>query len=147
MRVCTYCSEAKELETFRIDKKGKEGRGHMCKPCFKAYTKEYEKTEKGFLMRAYRNMKSRIKGIQKAKSHLYEGKSLLPKESFYDWAKSSNFAEMFQAYVAANYEMKLAPSVDRIDSSIGYEIGNIRWITHSENSKRGAYSRYGKTYE
>jgi hypothetical protein len=38
------------------------------------YTKRYEKTKHGFLMRLYRNIKSRITGVQKKKYHLYEGK-------------------------------------------------------------------------
>lgn len=33
-------------------------------------------------MRVYRNMKSRVEGIQKLKSHLYEGKEILDKQSF-----------------------------------------------------------------
>ena len=48
-----------------------------------ASTKKYEKTKNGFLMRCYRNMKSRITGVQKQKAHLYVGKSLLEKELFY----------------------------------------------------------------
>lgn len=31
-----------------------------------------------------------------------------------------------------------APSIERIDSSKGYEMNNIEIITHSENSRRGA---------
>src|SRR5437868_1147795 len=50
------------------------------------YTHKYEKTPKGFLMRLYRNMQSRVTGVQKKKYHLYEGKELLPRAEFYDWA-------------------------------------------------------------
>lgn len=49
------------------------------------YTKRYEKTEAGFLMRMYRNMKSRVTGVQSKKAHLYKGKDLLAKEDFYEW--------------------------------------------------------------
>ncbi len=34
------------------------------------YTRRYEKTKKGFLVRLYRNMQSRTNGIQKKKYHL-----------------------------------------------------------------------------
>lgn len=47
-----------------------------------AYTRKYEKTKSGFLVRLYRNMLSRVSGIQRAKYHLYAGCSLLPKMSF-----------------------------------------------------------------
>ncbi len=102
----------------------------------KSYYK-YEKTKNGFLMRLYRNMKSRITGVQKKKFHLYKGLEILGKEDFYNWAKSSNdFHEMFQKWEESNYDRKLTPSVDRINPEIGYVITNMQWLTHSENSAR-----------
>ncbi len=109
------------------------------------YTKRYEKTLSGFLMRLYRNMQSRITGIQSKKHHLYSGKSLLPRESFYSWAKEHPvFLSLWAVYEQAGYEQKLAPSVDRRDSSLGYELENMEWVTHSENSRRGSISRHAK---
>ena len=110
-----------------------------------AATKKYEKTINGLLMRKYRNMKSRVSGIQKQKSHLYEGKSLLDKEFFYDWALgSADFHKLYKDWVDSDYDRKLCPTVDRIDSSKGYVIGNMEWVTHSENSRRGSLSRFNK---
>lgn len=107
----------------------------------KASIQNYEKSPQGFLMRLYRNMKSRINGVQKQKKHLYAGKYLLPKEQFYEWAKNNQkFAELYATYVASGYERKLAPSVDRIDSEKGYEIDNMEFVTMSENSRRGSMS-------
>lgn len=107
-----------------------------------AATKKYERTKKGKLMRNYRNMESRVKGIQWRKAHLYEGKSLIPRDEFYEWAMSSaQFHRLFDAWEKSGYSRKLAPSVDRVDSSRGYEIGNMEWVTHSENSRRGGLRR------
>lgn len=104
----------------------------------KASDKAYEKTFKGFLVRKYRNMKSRITGVQKNKFHLYRGLTILPKERFYAWAMTSpEYAKLFSDYLASGCVRKMAPSVDRIDSSKGYEIENMRWVTHSENSRLG----------
>ena len=104
--------------------------------------KRYEKTPKGFLMRMYRNMTSRIKGIQKIKFHLYKGKSILPKEEFYAWAESHpKFLELYNTYVFSGYQMKLAPSVDRINPDLGYELSNMEWVTHSENGRRSSITR------
>lgn len=108
-------------------------------------TKKYEKTKKGFLMRTYRNMKSRISGVQKDKSHLYFGKFLCGKEFFYKWSlENENFHNLFDSWGKSKYCRKLTPSIDRIDSSKGYEKGNMRWLTHSENSRLGNISRYSK---
>lgn len=108
-------------------------------------TKKYEKTKKGFLMRCYRNMKSRVTGVQKKKKHLYLGKALLDKEIFYDWSlKNESFNNLFSEWELSGYDRKTCPSIDRINSSLGYELDNIRWITHSENSRNGAMSRFKK---
>lgn len=108
-----------------------------------AATNRYERTKKGKLMRIYRNMLSRVTGVQAAKYHLYRGKSILPKEKFYEWAMNQKrFHALFDAWVASGYDRKLAPSVDRIDSSQGYKISNMEWVTHSENSRRGNLSRH-----
>lgn len=102
-----------------------------------AITFKYEKTPNGFLMRLYRNMKSRVSGVQWQKYPLYVGKYLLPKEDFYCWAKSSDkFWELFADWQKSEFDRKLTPSVDRIDSALGYSIDNMQWLTHSENSAK-----------
>jgi len=107
-----------------------------------ASTNKYERTKYGKLMRIYRNMKSRIEGVQKLKHHLYVGKYLMPKDEFYAWAvMSADFHRLFREWEESGYDRKLAPSVDRVDSSIGYRTWNMQWVTHSENSRRGAVSK------
>ena len=106
-------------------------------------SKRYEKTINGFLVRVYRNMQSRITGVQKNKAHLYVGKELdVSRETFYSWSLGdASFNCLFSAWIAAGYDRRLTPSIDRIDSSKGYFIENMRWITHSMNSKLGNLSR------
>ena len=100
-----------------------------------AYHKRYEKTPKGFLMRAYRNMQSRVTGVQWKKAHLYEGLPILRREAFYLWATNSDdFWRLYRQWVAADYEQRLTPSVNRIDTTKGYLLGNMEWMTQSLNS-------------
>lgn len=111
-----------------------------------AYTKKYEKTKRGFLMRIYRNMQSRIEGIQRTKAHLYVGLNLLGREMFYAWAMDDpTFHQLFLVWEQEGYPRKLTPSVDRIDSAIGYTLDNMEWVTHSENSRRGVLNRYASS--
>lgn len=106
-----------------------------------AATKRYEKTLNGFLMRAYRNMKSRVTGVQHKKSHLYLGLSILDKITFYNWSRSNlDFNVLFEQWTKSEYTQSITPSVDRIDSSKGYELENMRWITHGQNSRLGSLS-------
>lgn len=111
-------------------------------------TKKYEKTKKGFLVRLYRNMQSRVSGIQKLKQHLYAGKELLNRDEFYEWALQSEiFHKLFDEWEASGYERRLTPSVDRIDSSAGYNIKNMEWVQFHENCRRGLYSKLQKLYQ
>lgn len=169
IRNCQFCK--KGYEVFRSKKKGSNGayllydakdrlmQGKVCLSCFReranaswcdekrAKHKSYEKTPRGYIMRKYRNMKSRITGVQKQKYHLYKGLTLLSKEDFYEWAiDHKDFISLFSDYEASGYERKLAPSVDRIDSDKGYEISNMEWVTHSENSRRGSNSEKRRAY-
>jgi hypothetical protein len=103
-----------------------------------AATKKYEKTRKGKLMRTYRNMLSRITAVQSHKKHLYEGKELLDKTEFHKWAiNHPEYNRLYDEWVASDYDRKLSPSVDRINPDKGYELENMQWLTHSENSRRG----------
>lgn len=102
-------------------------------------TKKYEKTKKGFLVRVYRNMLSRVTGVTKNKNHLYLGKYILEKEVFYKFSlNDESFNILFELWGQNGHERRNTPSIDRIDSSRGYSIDNIQWITFSENCSRGA---------
>lgn len=165
---CTKCSQScvkfrtnirrSKKEWAYIDRNGYRVHGRVCVECRlnmqsvrrrstkNNATKKYEKTISGFLMRKYRNMTGRVSGIQKQKSHLYGGLEILSKESFYEWASSSEeFKTMFLAYEQAGYDRKLCPTVDRINPKIGYVINNMRWLTHSENSRLGSLSKRDKS--
>jgi hypothetical protein len=105
-------------------------------------TVKYEKTKNGFLMRLYRNMQSRVNGIQKTKYHLYAGKYLLPRDEFYEWAKpNTEFNRLFDEWEKSGYERRLTPSVDRINSKLGYETSNMEWVPFHENCRRGLISK------
>jgi hypothetical protein len=104
-------------------------------------TKKYEKSPRGFLMRTYRNMQSRVQGVQWRKAHLYEGLPILSRDAFYEWAwDDHNFWRLYKQWVQAGYERRLTPSINRIDTYKGYNIGNIEWLTFSANCSLGASS-------
>lgn len=109
------------------------------------HTKVYEKSIKGFLVRSYRNMQSRVDGVQIQKHHLYKDKELMPREDFYGFAMgSAEFYELFGKYKESGWSRKLCPSPDRKDSKLGYAIDNLEWVTMSENSRRGTMNRWSK---
>ena len=103
--------------------------------------KKYWKTKNGKLMMTYNNMNRRVRGY--VKKHLYEGLSILDRQSFYEWSLTNeDFNRIYDGWLKSEYDRKLSPSIDRIDSNKGYTLNNIRWITHSENSRLGSLSRH-----
>jgi hypothetical protein len=88
--------------------------------------RRYEKTVAGFLVRAYRNMKSRVSGVTKNKNHLYLGLEILDKKRFYEWSLASEeFSFLFCTWEDSGHQRKLTPSIDRIDSKKGYTLSLI----------------------
>lgn len=107
------------------------------------HTKVYEKTKKGFLVRLYRNMQSRVTGVQKLKIHLYKDKSILERESFYNWANNSKeFHRLFSKWEESGYERRLTPSVNRINPELGYEIANMEWVEFYINCAKTTRNKY-----
>jgi hypothetical protein len=103
----------------------------------------YEKTPKGYLMRSYRNMLNRVLGINKKAAKNYFGLFVLPKDTFYSWSLTNpDFLQLWDSYISSGFERKLCPSIDRVNSSLGYSLDNLRWITQSQNSRLGSLQRW-----
>jgi acetoin utilization deacetylase AcuC-like enzyme len=148
MKLCSKCDIEKDLTNFYKH-------SAICKECRKEimrinrlnnanlWTRRYEKTKKGFLVRMYRNMTSRVKGVQKDYIHIYQGLDILPKEQFYEFAlNNSEFHRLFKEWEDALYERRLCPSIDRIDTKFGYTLGNIQFLTMSENASKTSRRKY-----
>jgi hypothetical protein len=147
MKKCNKCQEIKNIEDFHKKKSNNDGLDTYCKVCANSIIRErrkensnsstfkYEKTLKGKLVRTYRNMTSRVNGILKSKIHLYLGLDILDKHIFYEWSlNNEEYNTLFNNWVVSGYKIKLSPSIDRKDASMGYTLDNIRWVTFEYNS-------------
>lgn len=152
-KTCKICKNEFDYSMFGNHPETSDKKKNFCRICDNAkqrikrkesgnaITRRYEKTKKGFLVRAYRNMLSRVCGVQKSKYHLYSGLDIMPKEVFYEWSLSNeDFNRLFESWENSGHERKLTPSIDRINSYLGYTIDNSRWITFSLNCSLGARS-------
>lgn len=109
----------------------------------KESNRKYWRTINGKLMATYNNMNRRVRGY--VKPEIYLGLGLLDRGEFYKWSKSDrDFNKLYNDWVKSDYDRKLSPSIDRIDSCDGYVLGNMRWITHSENSRLGSINRWNR---
>lgn len=124
-----------------------------CYKCFKSHRNSldfknsknaWRKSEFGFLCCIYQAMKKRVNGNISSKRHLkyYEGKEILSREEFLLWASEcKEYKLLHKNYVKNGFKRKFAPTVDRIDSSMGYTLDNMQWLTQSENSKKALINR------
>src|SRR3974390_1975749 len=106
----------------------------------------YRRTLRGFLDQKYTAMSRRIRGKDKNCVSTVKGLSIIPRQLFLSWAYQQPELEiLFKQYKKANWNFKLCPTIDRINTTKGYEFGNMRFITQSENAKGAALNR-PKTY-
>lgn len=104
---------------------------------------QYRHTPRGYLNAVYQNMRKRVHGRDIGKEHLYEGLPLLDKASFVEWSLGDTaYQVLFLEWERADFLAYQGPSIDRRNSSKGYVLENLRWITHSLNSQMGAISRW-----
>lgn len=77
------------------------------------------------------------------KQHLYGGLTILSKQEFLLWAEETEvFKTMFMQYLESGKDLRLAPTVDRINPCFGYERWNMQWLTHSENSRKAVIQHH-----
>lgn len=92
-----------------------------------------------FLGNLYSTMNKRVKGkvtghVAERCSHLYLGLPILPRDVFITWAKNHpDFLKLYKRWFTSNFDRKLTPSINRMNSNKGYILGNIEWMTNSQN--------------
>lgn len=96
-----------------------------------------------FALYKYAGIQARCTGTNK--SQRYIGLPFMPREEWGRFVKRtfSTMKKLHTNWKENNFERKFCPTVDRIDSSKGYIVGNCRWLTLSKNSSLG---RKGKQF-
>jgi len=111
-----------------------------------SYKQMYRRTFNGKIRLTYQKMKGRVKGNNETRERtkkLYVGKSICSKEDFIKWSKTDPcFLKLFKRWKKSGFKLINSPSIDRIDSSKGYKLNNIRWISNSENCYLGAKNHH-----
>lgn len=106
----------------------------------------YKIDPKKFLQKLYQNMLYRTKGKSTRTPYLYKGLSICSKDEFLIWASNSHrFKSLYNEWTDSGFDCKLTPSVNRIDSSEGYIINNVEWVTASQNYSMANSAKYKKS--
>jgi hypothetical protein len=99
---------------------------------YKDSQKRHSRTSKWYVRNMYKRIKQRIR----TNPHYKNRKLHFSMEEWLEFAKNNNYKELYGNYVASNRDMRLAPSIDRVDNSGEYTLDNIQIITHSKNASK-----------
>ena len=87
-----------------------------------------------FLSNLYTRMNQRVQGKNTANPHLFKGKSIMPRDVFKEWAKNHpDFLKLYKQWTNNRFDQRLTPSVNRLESSRGYTLDNVEFVTFSQN--------------
>ena len=145
------CGLEKPVDEFH-PRTGGVGDGYLsfCKKCQRQANARSQaarfKDRQKRLVNTWHNIKGRCEGRVKTNRHIYEGLPYLDKAEFIEWALADpEYHRVFDEWERAGYPHRLTPSVNRIDSSDGYLIGNIEWVPFHENVSQALHERHGTT--
>lgn len=87
----------------------------------------------------YAHMVARHEGNATTKSGA-EGKGIMSREEFFEWCKDFDNLNVFIAiyfdWASNGFQRWDSPSIDRINSDLGYVAGNIQWLSYQDNCKK-----------
>ncbi len=91
-----------------------------------------------FLSKLYSRMKERVEGRRGKNTHnrgdYWLGKPIVSREAFYSWSSNHpTFLSLYKQWFSSDFDRKLVPSVNRVNSNKGYTLDNIEWVTNSQN--------------
>ena len=140
--ICRECGAGKPKTEYA----GNYG-GRYCRPCLKKRQENDHRRffllVKNYAQKTYASMRRRCH--YRTGEKYYRGLKVLAREEFYRFAlHDPNLPTLIRNYIDSGYQFRLAPSINRIDSKLGYIINNIEFIALGENGKLGAISMHRK---
>lgn len=141
---CSKCNSDKSINDFYKSRFPKDGLYAYCKSCHIILTTNKRSrrcsdhyTKRDILNNRWQGLKSR-QGTRG-----YEGvKVLCTKSEFLKELDNEELQVLYDAWVSGGRTFASTPSIDRIDPRGHYELSNMRWLSFSENARRGGKNRW-----
>jgi hypothetical protein len=152
VKTCRKCGEIKSVLSFNKDKTKKFGIGGECKPCASKTAHEYyaknsthikkrvSKYSESYLPKQHRDVISRLKNLcTKAKNRTKEF-NLIDLDLLDLWDKQDGRCAYTKLPLLATANQFNTVSLDRVDSSKGYVVGNIQLVCSAINKMKQEYT-------
>lgn len=105
---------------------------NMCQNCWHKYKRKNH--PEFFLRTRYTEIKQRCQNPKNRAYNHYKHCLICTREEFLcRFRDDPIFLNLFDNWKKSNYNTKLTPSVDRIDTKKGYTLDNMQFLTHSDN--------------
>jgi hypothetical protein len=107
----------------------------MCSPCLRKWKRQTRPIY--YLRTCWGEIKRR--STQKVPNRTYTcyGQEFCTKTEFVDkFLNDPNFLTLYKNWQENNFKRGYAPSIDRIDSSKGYELNNLQFLSNIENTRK-----------
>lgn len=133
MKTCSDCQKTLSFDNFVSKKSCKDGYEPRCRVC---RTIKYNKSTPELLCKKMFN--SQVNN-SKLRGHIPPAYSL---QEFTDWVLyQTQFALIYAVWKHANYPKNLAPSVDRLDNALSYQLNNLQIMTWEANRLKASQDK------
>lgn len=137
MKTCIDCNQTLPLASFVPKPSNKGGYEHRCRKCRSI---KYNKSTPELLCKKIYNSQVNHSATR---GHAAPAYSL---EELTNWVLAqTQFPAMYSAWQESNYPKELAPSIDRVDDMLPYQMDNLQLLTWEENRAKGAKAKKENT--
>jgi len=124
---CSTCGDFKNIDDFNKDSSKKDGLMNVCKVCKKRWTIAHHRTKLGLLKDMYHDQSTR------SKKYYYKIVDYTRTEFIDCYINSDDYNNLFKQWELSGYKKDLIPSIDRINSKLGYSLNNTQFMTWKDN--------------
>jgi hypothetical protein len=129
MKKCIKCQATKPLSDYYNRSDYSDGKANICKVCDGSRRKSQYRTKDGIIKSIFSHQIS----SSKARSH---NKPEYTFDELHAYLINNQiFNNLYNAYVASDFNQWKAPTVDRLDETKGYSFDNIQIVSFDENKR------------
>jgi len=124
----------KQVVCIRCNKEKLHFGLQMCSACLRRTKRETKPSF--YLGTCYSEMSRRVKTYDKLRPNYYRKIICLREEFINRFLNDKCFLKLYKNWQKNDFKRKYAPTIDRINNNVGYNLENLQFISHYENSTK-----------